>query len=370
MRLGLIARADNSGLGVQTWEFYRHMNPDKTLVVDPSEHAVDLANKHAYLDRFPGATVFKGLTPTPDVIEAFLDDIDVVYTAETFYAGHDFLMRANNRGTKTVLHFNYEFLDHLILPNAPRPSLFAAPSLWHYFDKDMKEKISPLRFLPVPIALDRFKTPVADRPPGPPAKHFLHIVGKPAVYDRNGTLDLLQSLAYVRSKIDVTIKCQRPGYVAALINQEKVRLPSNIQLHLEDARVDNYWDLYYDKDGQPYDALLLPRRFGGLCLPVNEAIGAGMPVMMPDVEPNNTWLPHDWLVDSGWKGSFKARGPVQLWSVDKKEMATRIDMWASDPATFVMVRRQALRLRQDYSWENLKEQYDEMFAALLLDPVP
>jgi hypothetical protein len=27
MRLGLIARADNSGLGMQTWEFYNHMKP-------------------------------------------------------------------------------------------------------------------------------------------------------------------------------------------------------------------------------------------------------------------------------------------------------------------------------------------------------
>ena len=36
MKLGLIARADNTGLGMQTWEFYRAMKPEKTLVVDIS----------------------------------------------------------------------------------------------------------------------------------------------------------------------------------------------------------------------------------------------------------------------------------------------------------------------------------------------
>ncbi|MGW8178315.1 MAG: hypothetical protein ACWGQW_06055 [bacterium] len=36
MRVGLIARADKTGLGIQTYEFYKQMNPDKVMVVDLS----------------------------------------------------------------------------------------------------------------------------------------------------------------------------------------------------------------------------------------------------------------------------------------------------------------------------------------------
>ena len=33
VRQGLIARADNSGLGTLSWEFARHLKPDKVLLV-------------------------------------------------------------------------------------------------------------------------------------------------------------------------------------------------------------------------------------------------------------------------------------------------------------------------------------------------
>ena len=48
MRLGLIARADNRGLGQQTWAVQRNLQPAKTMVVDcPSMQPLQL-----HLDRF------------------------------------------------------------------------------------------------------------------------------------------------------------------------------------------------------------------------------------------------------------------------------------------------------------------------------
>jgi hypothetical protein len=44
----------------------------------------------------------------------------------------------------------------------------------------------------------------------------------------------------------------------------------------------NYLDQY--KDG---DVLVIPRKYGGLCLPMQEALAHGIPVIMPDIEPND-----------------------------------------------------------------------------------
>ena len=65
MRLGLIARCDQSGLGVQTHEFYRHMQPDKTLVIDVGHlyNKTTHCNKRSYPDRYPDATVYSDWTP-------------------------------------------------------------------------------------------------------------------------------------------------------------------------------------------------------------------------------------------------------------------------------------------------------------------
>ena len=100
MRLGLVARADNSGLGIQSWEFARHMNPDKVMVINLDFLANDAehCNKRAFLDRYRGeVTVLNKVTPEPHEIEDFLDGLDLVFAPETFYTW-DFVARANARG--------------------------------------------------------------------------------------------------------------------------------------------------------------------------------------------------------------------------------------------------------------------------------
>ena len=48
MKIGLIARADRTGLAVQTWEFWRNMQPYKTLVINPTwiGHGQSLDSKY------------------------------------------------------------------------------------------------------------------------------------------------------------------------------------------------------------------------------------------------------------------------------------------------------------------------------------
>jgi glycosyltransferase involved in cell wall biosynthesis len=338
VRLGLIARADSRGLGVQTHEFFRHMHPDKVMVVDcPSLKPLPIRG-----DWYQDATWIKGL-PTAADFRVWLKDLDVVYTAETGY-GQALWQEADRAWVKTVLHANYEFLDR-----TDSPTVWAAPSTWMFHDFPDGSV-----YLPVPVALDRFAAPAVNSDPAGSANHFLHIVGRPAVHDRNGTRDLLDCLRLVQSEIVLTIKCQEPGYVESMIRP----LPKNVTVVVDSGDVPNYWDLY-----KGHDVLVMPRRFGGLCLPVNEALASGMPVIMPNIKPNNDWLPSEWLVRATPAGSFIAKQVVEFYETDPRALAEKIDCFAQDPDFHRTAAETALRLAKKLSWDELKPLYKKVLRG-------
>lgn len=340
MRLGLIARGDNRGLGQQTWAYHRNLAPVKTMVVDcPSVKPLPLR-----LERFPDAQVVKGFPSTHD-LERFLEGVDVVLTAECAYNNQLYPM-ASQRGVKTVLALNYEFLDR-----TAKPSLWAAPSLWHFDDIP-----GPKVHLPVPVEMERFT--FRRRPEITP--HFVHIIGRPAVVhgvERAGTLDLLRALRFVRQDMTVTIKCQEPGYVDNLVRQHRIHTPNNVVLRIDSGDVENYWDLYQDGD-----VMVLPRRWGGLSLPTNEAIAAGMPVLMPDISPNNLWLPKDWLFPAQHGGVFQAKQRIDYYKTDPVVLAAKLDEYAQrKPSSW---QADVGRLQHELSWETLKPRYEEVLSGV------
>src|SRR5581483_7515404 len=74
-----------------------------------------------------------------------------------------------------------------------------------------------------------------------------------------------------------------------LANEIKAEYPSVKVKH----NIANYEDIY--KKGS---VLVLPRKYGGNCLPMNEALSAGMPVIMSNISPQADFLPDKWLVDA------------------------------------------------------------------------
>lgn len=339
MKFGLIARADSRGLGVQTKAFHDNLHPAKTLVVDcPSAKPLPIRR-----DWYPDATWVSGI-PTAQDFRKWLQGLDVVYTAETAY-NRVFWDESERAGVKTVLHSNYEFLDR-----RDRPTLWAMPSMWHYDDVPFRNKT----FLPVPIETDRFH--VSD-PQSETATNFLHVVGRPAIHDRNGTEILLRALEHIKSRVTVTIKCQEGGYVSSLA--PGLQTNTNVTFVIEPGDVDNYWDLYRGQD-----VLVMPRRFGGLSLPVNEALGAGMPVVMPDISPNNTWLPQEWLVPAGWQSAFMAKQKVDVYGVNPKDLAAMIDRFATDQDFYAKAKAEAARLRTEFSWDNLLPAYQKLLEGM------
>lgn len=345
-RIGLIARCDSTGLGTQSWEFFNHI-PCKALVIDFSnmipvgEHNTIL---RPHTSRFPGQKVIRwgtvhnlrGDIPT-EIIEEFVHDIDILFCIETPYDYNIFDV-CRRRGVKTILQLNYEFLDYP--SNLPLPDLFAAPSMWNY-DAIPEPKV----FLPVPVNTERLTV----KPPR--ANTFIHIAGRPAEQDRNGTRCLFSALRYVKSAITVIVKSQTLIHIP--------NLPANINIICEVGNKENYYD-NYDQGG----VLVLPRKYGGLCLPINEALSCGMPVITTAISPNNTWLPTEWLVSSHHMGAFQSKKVVEFYHVDQIELAAQIDAHCNQDV-YEAARDKAIELRKSISWFMMREKYYEVFENLL-----
>jgi len=330
-RIGLIARPDSRGLGIQTKGFHDNMAPDKTLVIDPpSQQPLPIRT-----DWYPGAQWIHGLPGAPD-LDSFLDGLDVVYTAETGY-GTLLWEMARRRGVKTVLHANWEFLNR-----KDTPTLWAAPSLWH-----IDQWPAGTIHLPVPCNID--DQPMPDR-----ATRFVVVVGRPTFDNRtdlhrNGAADVIAALAHVSESVEVTFHCQKRGYIEKLLTNAV--LPGNVKTIVRSGDIRDSQDLYRGQH-----CLLMPRRFGGLCLPAQEAIAAGLPVVMTDISPNNLWLPQEWLVSTHHAGEFTAKQRITCHRADPHHLAAVIDSM-TNPKFYQHAVGKAQRLRAINTWQELKPRY-------------
>jgi len=376
MTWGLIARNDCSGLGIQTYEMYAHLHPDKILEIDVSDlyNKADNCNKRRVFT-YPDAQVIKGWHPTTGQINEFLDGLDVVYSAETFYTW-DLVRSARERGIRTLLHVNPEFCDHIQNTNLPRPDLFCAPGPW-LWDQLPEPKI----LLPVPVATERFQKVAPEQARGQPqssqalahrnqptapygnhshATAFLHVAGRPAVKDRGGTTDVLRALPHVKSEITITFRCLLPGYIDQLVRATQVRLPANVEMVVEENDVDCYEELY---EGQ--DVLVAPRRFAGLSLPCQEAMAAGMPVIFGahDVYAQ-AHARRTWAVPSRKVDRLLTRVWIDVFEVDPRMLAAKIDEFATDATLFVDGQAAARDWAHRHSWDSLKPRYVELLEGV------
>jgi len=337
----MIARAENRGLGIQTWEFFRHMRPAKTLVVTLGDLARGFAE---HLDRYVpnvdqdvSVTEWTGGEIEDAAIDWLLEGVDVLYTAETPY---DFriLERARARGVASIVQPNFEFCRWAQEPDLVRPDLFLLPTTWH------AEKIpGPRVVLPFPVDRERCTFRLRER-----AGTFLHVGGHRAHLDRNGTRLVVQASRYLRSDARIVIRTQdRIGWVRGL------------EMIHED--VPDYWRLY-----DVGDVLLAPRRYGGQSLPMNEAQSCGLPVLTLDMEPQREWLPKVSLVPVRRCRQIPTQGgPVAFAEPDPRRLARAIDYLATNDAEVKRLSLIANNYAATISWERLGPRYWETFAGVL-----
>lgn len=332
MKVGLIARGEDRGLGIMTWEVYRNLQPDRTILVDMGALARGF---RTHRSRFPDAQVadFSPGHLQEDQVRSWLRGLDVVYSAETFYDWR-LVEWARAEGVRTVLHVMPEFYRHG-REALPHPDAVWAPTTW------MLDTLPPdTPVVPVPVATDRFQPRVRGE-----AGVFLHVAGHRAAADRAGTVTLLRALRFVTAPMEV------------LMVTQDVRLPQStvkrcVTLRTATRQRGDYWATY-DRG----DVLVSPRRYGGLSLPHNEAAAAGLALVLPDVDPNPTTWPGRYVKARADGALDTPAGSVVVHTTDPAELARTLDHLATHPEVVADLSAASICWAAEHSWEALAGTY-------------
>ncbi len=326
MKWGILARSDSRGLGNQTRAVYDHMRPDQTLVIDMGELGRGYPTHHD--EWYPDGTVvpFDGHRLPELTVRSWLEGLDVLWTAETPY-DHRMPIWCAQHGVALVVMLNPEF-DHWTGDRTnPRPQTFWSATTWRHELLPAGTRVVPMPVAPNPRARIRDG-----------AAGLLHIVGRRALADRNGTSIIFHSWRHTRAKTRWTITTQDRLPMA--------RPPRHIDLHVS-GPVDNPADLY-----DMGDILILPRRYGGLCLPAQEAMAAGLPVVMPDVPPNRDW-PIVPLPARAGQLVRTAAGRIPTADVNPRDLARLVDTLTVDTDEISALSARALQWAAEHSWDAL-----------------
>lgn len=334
MNIGLIAQPHRTGIGHQTWEFCRAMEPAKVLVTDLARLHADNSRNAKKVSVTDWFNSYDRMTvdgvPDERACKWLLDDIDVLFVVETPLNWQIFNW-ARQAGVKSVLQVNPEFNEYAIR-NVPKPDLFLCPTKWHM--KDF-EKLGPTKLLPVPIATDRFKRREITK-----ANSFLHITGFAAYMDRNGTELVHAATKHIRQDYPIEVIVHDQGK----------------------KELSNYWDLY--KEG---DVLLLPRRYGGLSLQLQEAAAVGMPIIVTEHDPYASEPCTITIPGPYDKKTISLRGAFDVHSAHPQSIAMTLTALAMSDTTNDLIQdvsQKAYDWARERSWENMKPKYEAEFAEL------
>jgi glycosyltransferase involved in cell wall biosynthesis len=315
------------------------LNPNKILLIDSTPFNKNKQHP-AWYQGYNVYSTKRGMPTTKEVMW-LLKDVDVIISCETFY--HlDLVNLARAQGTKTILQYNYELFGNLTNPDWSLPDVLLSPSLWNI--DVVKERFGSkceVIHLPPPTDKSLFNK-AKENNISKDHNRILHIGGKKAAKDRNGTESIFEMIKYSKEDYELVIKSQTPFDTNCKDSRIKIEIGN------PDSREDMY-------DG--FDAMILPRRYAGLCLPMNEALLSALPVFMTDISPNNTILPKDWLVESRKIGSFRTKSMVDIYNVAPDKFANVIDKYIKNNNK-KEIKEKALSIGlENFSVDNLKQKY-------------
>ena len=335
MTLGMICRADDGGLGSQTWEAFRHLHPAKTLVV----HTAHKARGRAHEDRYPSspqcAVRFTHEGPSARDVDWLIDGPTVLFSVETFYAGR-LLNAATEKQIRTVLLANPEMHDRRLAAD----EVFV-PTRWR------ADLVPDAQLLPAPV--DRVRLPFRARNEA----RTLYHVASPAFHDRNGTDLVVAAAAKMNEPCRLLIRGggRRPG------RGERI------------GRVEVTWlghhdGAYHEAWPADVDLLVLPRRFGGLSLPMQEAASLGIPIVTLDVAPQDEWLPPSARVAATVDRTVPVKGgTIDIWTCAPAALAERLDHFVRSPDLVAEHSTLASQWADSLSWDRLRPRYEELLGV-------
>lgn len=306
---GAVVFATEQGLGRQAKQFHDHGIFDVALIQPHSRY-------QTHHEWYPNQAYS---------FEELMNRCDTIFFFETPF-DWQYIIKARARGIKTVLFAMYECTQMTYIPDVVVGGSILEAQTWPEL---------PVQVINVPVP-DELKWRKRKR-----ARVFVHNAGHGGLKGRNGTKELLEAMQYVKSPIKLIIRTQ------------------TLELKSKDPRVEiRYGDFPYETLFNEGDVFIYPDKFGGSCLPLQEAHASGMMVMASDRHPSNTWLPQEPLIPiAGYK-------PERIWRdfasaiVDPKAIATAIDVWYDKDITEFSL--DGLEWREENSWARLKPKYEAL----------
>lgn len=325
MTLGMIVRCDQGGLANQTHLLWRHLEPavtvlirqDKPRGVEHPEWYGDAIHTREQLDR-------RSL--------AALKACDRVLTVETVY-GH---VDAARWKLDVALIANPELFN----PVEPHDRLGVHTG---WLAESLPSHCQLVGY-PAPVDTYSHRTDIGDA--------FYHPAA-PAMADRNGTGALLSALARTTVPAELVIRSDEQPPWPGTHTRERI----------------GAWTVRWvqERTADPADAypaecgtLLLPRRYGGMCLPVWEAACLGWDAAMLTREADRNW-PHVELLEAG---PLAARpiamrgGRIAVVRPHNDALARSLDELAGDAQRRTQRRSAAADFVHEQRWDRIRHEYD------------
>lgn len=326
MSLGVLLRADEGGLGTLTQEVARHVDPDGVLIVE-----VDPPRGHVDLTRYQGAAHVTRISwpwrPGDEhTARAFAEAHRTIYTAETLYG----LPRT---GGRLVVH--------------AMPELWAGETdrdVWAPTSWQLHRLPHDTRVMPVPVDRERCAPREVTR-----VRRMLH-VSAPAMLDRNGTQFVAQALPYCHQPFELIITGPGKPLEATMVGKVKVTPGPDVR---------DYWRAYDD-----VDALVLPRRYGGLSLPMQEAASIGLPIVSLALEPQVGWL-CPYLAVPTLPGPRRARmkgGDFVVYEASPEALALTLDALVGSERIVAEAHTASLHWGKSLAWDHWAPTWKEALA--------
>ncbi len=346
-KIGLIARADNGGLGNLCWEFFNHIDVSKVLIKNLDDPHLGTSNRGGFFpDRYCSDRAVElrhsiGVESTIEDFEWLCDGVDVVYTAEIPYGEHlwDIARSAN---TKTVLHAMPE-----LYREGTKPDVVWIPTSWE------RHRLPDAAIVPVPVNTDRFRANRFRAVDADAHPHFYHIAA-PAMLDRNGTKIVMDALDRLHRPCTFTI-------IGDLPRAPKLNKYIDLQLVKSNASHE-----YFDIHPVHADAFVMPRRYAGLSMPMQEAMACGNPVITTNVEPQKSW-PGTFLLPA-WpqpKPVRMAGGQFLVYDSQPEHLATCMrTIIDNGRGSLDGISGKAWSHAQSVSWETWAPKYHALFDKI------
>lgn len=329
--LTLIVRCDQGGLANQTKQLYDRLKPATTIVVH-----VDPPRGEEHVDWYPDAIHVEHSRLNAHLLSALVRPGNTLLTCETFYCDVTSLT-----GVNKVVVANAELYDESEIA-ADR---IIAPTVWELGRMPAGVTVLPHPQPKAPQSHFRIRSGEARR--------FLHMAA-PAMLDRNGTQTLLQAAKLMKESVTFVMRAANtPSPVG--VPTWKIR---NVTIEWDDTAVTDWWENYPVE----CDALVIPRRYGGQCLPAQEAAACGMPNVMPDLCPQDEWPGQRFPAGSSQEARMKG-GNFNVYYPDPVDVAATLDAMASGEVDLEHESIEAARWSHEIHWSSIGPRWEDFLSA-------